>query len=174
MIKYCYIKNEETGLAKLGVGCDNEFYKSIGMKQRDVEQSEVDNKWYLTNKCPHYTDKEKLTLIKESKLQQALGKANDFINNTATYRDIECTDNNIGKLSAYYMALSAGVWETADWTTKNDNKIQLTAEDVQDILLGIANVQSDVWTRQYLEYVEMINNAQTVEELEKIEIEYKI
>lgn len=59
MIKYCKILDEETGLVQLGAGCSDEYYKSIGMKQRDVEQSEINNNWYLTNKCPHYTDEEK-------------------------------------------------------------------------------------------------------------------
>ena len=58
MIKYCLILDEQTGLVQLGAGCDDEFYKSIGMKQRDVEQSEIDNLYYLKNKCPHYTPEE--------------------------------------------------------------------------------------------------------------------
>lgn len=58
MIKYCLILDEQTGLVQLGAGCDDEFYKSIGMKQRDIEQSEIDNLYYLKNKCPHYTPEE--------------------------------------------------------------------------------------------------------------------
>ena len=51
--------DEETGLVKLGAGCSDEYYQSIGMVQLDVEQSEKDNQWYLTEKCPHYTEEEK-------------------------------------------------------------------------------------------------------------------
>lgn len=65
MIKYCKILDEETGLVQLGAGCSDEYYKSIGMKQRDVEQSEVNNNWYLTDKCPHYTDEEKEQMERE-------------------------------------------------------------------------------------------------------------
>lgn len=52
MLKYCFIINEETGLVQLGVGCDEAYYIEIGMKQRDVKQSDLDNQWYLKEKCP--------------------------------------------------------------------------------------------------------------------------
>ena len=59
MIKYAKIINNETGLCEVGVGTNTEFYKSIGMVQLDVQQSDVDNAWYLTDKCPMKTDEEK-------------------------------------------------------------------------------------------------------------------
>jgi hypothetical protein len=59
MIKYAKVINEETGLCEVGTGTNAEFYQSIGMTQLDVEISDVDNNWYLTEKCPHKTDDEK-------------------------------------------------------------------------------------------------------------------
>ena len=59
MIKYCTILDEDTGLVRIGDGTDVEFYQSIGMEERNVEQSDVDNKWYLAEKCPHKTDEQK-------------------------------------------------------------------------------------------------------------------
>ena len=58
---YKYVKfNEENGLCtEVGNGTNTEFYKSIGMTSKDVEKSEVDGNWYLSAKCPHYTDEEK-------------------------------------------------------------------------------------------------------------------
>lgn len=64
MLKYCFLLNEETGLVQLGAGCSDEYYKEIGMKKRDVEQSEKDGEWYLKNKCPHYTEEEKTAMRK--------------------------------------------------------------------------------------------------------------
>lgn len=52
MQKYCYLIDEKTGLVELGVGCSDEYYKEIGMKLRDVKQSEVNYEWYLADKCP--------------------------------------------------------------------------------------------------------------------------
>jgi hypothetical protein len=65
MIKYAIVLDEETGLASVGLGDDTDYYKSIGMASLDVEQSEKDNNWYIAEKCPHYTPKEKEEMEKE-------------------------------------------------------------------------------------------------------------
>ena len=59
MIKYAKITNEETGLCEVGLGTNTEFYKSIGMIELDVQQSDIDNSWYLAEKCPMKTDEQK-------------------------------------------------------------------------------------------------------------------
>ena len=59
MIKYAKVINEDTGLCEVGLGTNIEKYQSMGMTELDVEKSDVDNEWYLTEKCPHKTDKEK-------------------------------------------------------------------------------------------------------------------
>lgn len=58
---YKYVKfDENTGkCSQVGEGTNEKFYQSIGMVYTDVEQSEIDNCWYLKDKCPHYTDEEK-------------------------------------------------------------------------------------------------------------------
>lgn len=59
MIKYAQLINEETGLCSVGTGTNTEFYKSIGMVELDVQQSDIDNAWYLAEKCPMKSDEEK-------------------------------------------------------------------------------------------------------------------
>ena len=59
MIKYCKIINKEKGLVEIGTGTNANFYKSIGMTQLDVQQSDIDGAWYLTDKCPMKTDEQK-------------------------------------------------------------------------------------------------------------------
>lgn len=58
MIKYAKIINEN-GLCEVGLGTNEEFYKFIGMVEMDVEQSDVDGEWYITEKCPHKSEEEK-------------------------------------------------------------------------------------------------------------------
>lgn len=79
MIKYCFILDNETGHVKLGAGCSDEYYKEIGMVQRDVEQSEKDNEWYLTEKCPHYTPEE-IEEMERQRIANLTMTALDFIN----------------------------------------------------------------------------------------------
>ena len=59
MIKYAKIINEETGLCNVGTGTNIDFYKSIGMTELDVQQSDINNSWYLVDKCPMKTDEQK-------------------------------------------------------------------------------------------------------------------
>lgn len=70
MLKYCFITDQEKGLVQLGAGCSDEYYQEIGMEKRDVEQSDKDNQWYLSEKCPHKTDEEKLQDAKDAKKQE--------------------------------------------------------------------------------------------------------
>lgn len=59
MIKYAQLINEETGLCSIGTGTNVDFYKSIGMTELDVQQSDIDNSWYLVDKCPMKTNEQK-------------------------------------------------------------------------------------------------------------------
>ena len=59
MKKYAKIINQETGLCEVGYGTDISFYQSIGMLPLDVQQSDIDNYWYLAEKCPMKTDEQK-------------------------------------------------------------------------------------------------------------------
>lgn len=59
MYTYVRIINQETGLCEVGLGTNTQFYKSIGMTQLNVQQSDVDNNWYLAEKCPMKTDEQK-------------------------------------------------------------------------------------------------------------------
>lgn len=59
MIKYAKIINYETGLCTIGEGTNIEFYISIGMKPLDVQQSDIDNNWYLFDLCPMKSEEEK-------------------------------------------------------------------------------------------------------------------
>lgn len=65
MKKYCKILNEETGMVQLGVGCSDSYYIEIGMKKRDVKQSDIDFEWYLEEKCPMKTKEQKQKEEKE-------------------------------------------------------------------------------------------------------------
>ena len=79
VMKYCEIVDEKIGLVMLGVGCSDEYYIEIGMKMRDVKQSDIDYEWYLTNKCPMKTEAQK-----EQEEKERIAKLNmtkqDFFN----------------------------------------------------------------------------------------------
>ena len=172
---YCEILDNETGLVQIGVGCPDEYYQEIGMQKRNVEQSEKDYQWYLEGKCPHFTLEE----TKQIKYEEALIGAKEFIENQAVYQfdsinSIEATDGNIGKMNAYITGFQAGIYQEVSWVSKEDNVLTLSQEDVTTILLGIGAVQTAIWSVKFIAYKNAINNAQTVEEVQQIVINYAV
>jgi len=49
--KYAVITNQETKTVDVGLGTDEQFYKSIGMTKMDVEQA-YNGAWYLKGYAP--------------------------------------------------------------------------------------------------------------------------
>lgn len=126
---------------------------------------------------------ELLRQAKERKYNEAVAKANDYIQSgNALYefetgKHIEATDGNIGKFTAYALAFVTGQLQPTDtvvWNTKEDETVQLSQLQVSDILVGLGQVQAVVWTIKYPAYITAINEATTVEEVEAIEINYEV
>ena len=171
MIKYCFIKDEESGLVQLGAGCSDEYYEAIGMKQRDVEQSEKDYQWYLTEKCPHYTEEEKFEIAKQNKIAE-----NDEIRDTAllsgvTYQNVlfdSDTDQKVNLLATVNMMSDT---DTITWYGMDNQGLLCTKSDLMAIGGLITELHSYCWNMNaYIK--EQINNAQTMAELDRIEISY--
>lgn len=78
MIKYAKITNPKTGLCEVGIGTNIEFYKLIKMQELDVQQSDIDNQWYLVDKCPMKSNEEKLAEDKEQKVSQIKQELNEL------------------------------------------------------------------------------------------------
>lgn len=77
MLKYAKVIDDKIGLVQ--VGTENspeaiEIYKLLGFIELDIEQSEKDNGWYLTEKCPHYTQEEIDQKKKEKRRQEILNE----------------------------------------------------------------------------------------------------
>lgn len=85
MIKYAKIEDINTGLCSVGIGDDTEYYKSIGMELVDIEQSDIDFKWYISSKCPKKSKEQKEQEEKE-RIANLHMTPLDFINALATLR----------------------------------------------------------------------------------------
>lgn len=51
MIKYAKIVDPEKGICQVGIGTNEEFYKSLGMEEMEVEEGH-DGNWYIAGKAP--------------------------------------------------------------------------------------------------------------------------
>jgi len=124
---------------------------------------------------PNY-EEEQLAKAKEAKYNEALTKANEYQQEGfVEYKNcvFEMSDSNRKNLSDTEEALKLmGETETT-WLDKDDNYIVLTVEDIQYIRLNLilAAIQQ-LWIVKYPSYKEAIANAETVEEVEAIVIDY--
>lgn len=92
MIKYVEIIDKESGLVDVALGDDTEYYKSIGFEELDVQQSDINGKWYLSEKCPMKTDEQKEQEEKERIAKLSLTKREVFL---AIYQDKGITPEQI-------------------------------------------------------------------------------
>lgn len=176
MIKYAKVLNEETGRCNVGSGNDTAYYINMGMKEMDVDLSDVDSNWYLSEKCPHKSDEQKLEEAKQAKYEEALIKAYDYQQNgTVEHKNciFEMSDSNRKNLSDTEEALKLQGLEETTWLDKDDNLVTLTVDDIQYIRLNLilAEIQK-LWIVKYPAYKTAIAEAQTIEEVNAIVINY--
>ncbi len=186
MFKYAKVINKETGLCNVGVGTNADFYKSIGMVELDVQQSDIDGAWYLKDKCPMKTEEEKLKQAKETKLKEILEKAYEYENKTGlvsfdgrvseTETQVLHTELfNQGKFFQMVIGFTQGVL-TSDqlYNTKEDINVLINSEEAQAIYFAIKNATEKLWTVDYLYYKNLIEQAKTVEDVEAVEVDYTV
>lgn len=126
----------------------------------------------------------KLQEAKEAKKQEATQKAFEyleggdalfeFIQDENVYH-IEATDGNIAKigLKATALLIVQDYETTFPWNTKEDINIQINALEGKAIAEGLGAIQDVVWTIKFPHYLEEINQAETIEEVEAIVIDYE-
>lgn len=127
-------------------------------------------------KNPNY-NAEQLEKAKNEKYAEANKKAEDYLANIALFElypdfHVEATQNHITMFATASNAIEKGIIPYQEWTSKEDNKRQLDDAECMAVSLGISQIHSDVWNEQYLAYKTSIDNASTVEEVERITINY--
>lgn len=151
MIKYAKVTDQELGLCEVGIGTNTEFYKSIGMSLQDVEQSEIDNQWYLKEKCPHYTPKEREeefynTFLATSKGNYRL-KPRGYSNAQQSIDTINGMVNALGALTEQIAAMVI-FYPTPDFTKEEE----CTEEWLVSHQYNIEPLTKEQWIQFYIEF----------------------
>ena len=178
---YKYVKfDENSGLCtEVGIGTNADYYKSVGMVRKDVEQSEVDGNWYLTVKCPHYTDEEKLEKAKADKLSQlkAISQkytVNDcdemYITSSLGYAinaDKTAQDNIRGLIEAHEET------DLIKYKLYDNSFKDVTIADLKIMLKECAQNGENLYTQKFL-YQAQINACTSIDEVNAIEIVFEM
>lgn len=132
---------------------------------------------------PNY-DAEQLAKAKQAKYDEANNGAVayleggealfPFVQDENIYH-IEATDGNIAKigLKATALLIAQDLETTFPWNTKEDINIQINALEGKAIAEGLGTIQDEVWTVKFPHYVDLINAAETTEEVNAIVIDYE-
>lgn len=151
MIKYAKIINEETGLCEVGIGTDYNFYESIGMIKLDVEQSEIDNFWYLAEKCPHKSEEEK-AIERKTEFNKAFFLTSlGYIRRSVTMQDGSKKDFLSDLMPTIKMGLESGIpvniltydkppfdKDIEDWT-EYQHQVIVTPQFIQECFMQLSN-----------------------------------
>lgn len=175
MIKYCKILNEETGLVQLGTGCPDEYYIEIGMKQRDVKQSDIDFQWYLSAKCPMKTPEQKFQEAKQAKFAENETIRERFLVSGVMYNGLLWDSDIEQKLNISVQVASMGDEDTVTWVSMDGvTSLVCTKQDLLNIGALLTQMTAYVWQYKNPKIKTAINNAKTIEELDAIEIVYDL
>ena len=171
MKKYAQIINSETKLCNVGIGTNTDFYKSIGMKLLNVEQA-YNGQWYLEGYAPSQNINElkseklaELTAI-TSKFDNQLVNTDMIIKSSLGFSinaDLR-SQNNLRGL------IAVGV-EPVNFVTADNSMKSLSIEQL-NVLLNECALNGQYLYFQKWEYKAQIENAQTKEELEAIELKF--
>lgn len=123
---------------------------------------------------PDY-DNQKLQTVKYYKSLENTMKAKSAVENGyVEFKNAQFETNaqTVGDLTATMLLMQASGIDNYEWLSKDDKVITLSLADF-GILGGlIAGYKAHIWNEEYLNYKQQINDAETVEEVEAIEIIY--
>lgn len=171
MFKYCHIVNEETGLVNIGEGTETDYYKSIGMVEREVELSEVNNYWYLAELCPHKSEEEKLQEAKENKIQENDIARDATLMRGVVYKDVLFDSDTDQKVNLLAIVSTMGDEDVITWFGMDNVPLECTKLDLIAIGGLITELHTFCWGKN-AEIKMSIQQAETIEEVETIEIDY--
>ena len=166
--------NNETGLVQILGKVKNPYaYKGRGFEMLDVEKSDINGHWYLTGKCPKKTAEQKLNEAKEKKLAENEKVRNAFMLSGIEYKDVLFDSDDEQKINLKCTVDEMTDEETIEWTGKDGiTKLLCTKAD----LIALGNLLKEktayVWSIKNPAVKSAILTAQTVEEVEAVEIEY--
>lgn len=125
---------------------------------------------------PNY-EQEQIQAKKDDLNNENTAKAKQAVENGyVEYKNAEFETNaqTVGDLTATMLLMQASGLESYQWLSKDDQVVELALNDF-GILGGlIAGYKAHIWNDEYMGYKTQIEEAQTMEELNAIVIDYEV
>lgn len=120
-------------------------------------------------------EENQLARAKDLKNAENTAKAKQTIENGfVVYKNAEFETNaqTVGDLTATMLMLQQQQGKSVQWLSKDDKVVELSALDIGTLGGLIAEFKSDVWNEKYLFFKMLISQAETVEDVMGIQIDY--
>jgi hypothetical protein len=115
---------------------------------------------------------EELTKAKEAKMQENATKRDEHLLAGVVYKDVLFDSDTDQKINLQFYVPNMSDTDTVIWFGKDNQPLKCTKEDLMAIGGLISSLTAQVWSVKNPAYVEAINNATTIEELNAINIDY--
>lgn len=115
---------------------------------------------------------EELAKAKEAKMQENATKRDEHLLAGVVYKDVLFDSDTDQKINLQSYVPNMSDTDTVIWLGKDNQPLECTKEDLMAIGGLIRGLTVQVWSVKNPAYVEAINNATTMEELNAINIDY--
>lgn len=147
MIMYARVANEKNKICEVGVGSNEDFYKSIGMVPMEVEKG-YDGNWYVKGNTPQKTQE---VLLQEAKYErdEAVSKVTVEVDGM-TFDGDEKSQTRIGRTIAAAVALGLDLTEEKRTWVLSDNSIaEVTIAQLAEVLRLAGDATTALWIVPY-------------------------
>lgn len=159
------------------------LYVMVDKDTNDETLVIADTGYYVTEQYSNRTygelnsnfESNRINNIKELKRNKALIEAKNAINDgyikLKNGIEIETNSDTVADLNTALIVMKLKELDTYIWIDKNDIAVELTENDLNDIIAEIGLWKNLVWAKYY-EYIEQINSSETYDEVYSIELDF--
>lgn len=159
------------------------LYVMVDKDTNDETLVIADTGYYVTEQYSNRTygelnsnfESNRINNIKELKRNKALITAKNAINDgyikLKNGIEIETNSDTVADLNTALIVMKLKELDTYIWIDKNDIAVELTENDLNDIIAEIGLWKNLVWAKYY-EYIEQINSLETYDEVYSIELDF--
>ena len=151
MLKYAKIEDDVTKRVTYGSGTDSNFYQSIGMVEMDIEQSDINQCWYVKGYAPMKSEQQKQLEIEQQQLVLSKEERAQKVASIVVEVDGMVFDGNENaqQRMARAIAMADSLDETVEWVLHDDSVVTVTIGQLKRACKAANKKQAELWILPY-------------------------